>query len=208
MDFQRSDASDVRFTYVLPVSRRRALVETTVFARVPLRPATLQKELDRVIERVTGGKPFEILRCEHGALPMGHMRAPVERDRSYVRVGLTSGGARASTGYAFQRIQRWADRCAQSLGGGRGLVGHASDPALLRAMDRLFLCVVRARPAAAPDMFLAMFQNVAADRIIRFMSDRGALSDYAAVASALPLAPFLQGIPSAFLGTPQLQAAR
>jgi lycopene beta-cyclase len=208
MDFQESDANDICFTYVLPVSSRRALIEATVFGRAPLRRGALKKELDGAIGRLTGAKKFEILRSEYGVLPMGHMQAPVERDRSCVRVGITSGGTRASTGYAFQRIQRWADRCAQSLAGGRGLVGHAHDPVLLRAMDKLFLCVLRTQPAAAPGMFLSMFENVAADRLIRFLSDRGTLRDYTAVASTLPLVPFVKEIPTAFLRTPQLKVAR
>ena len=207
MDFQASEANDIRFTYVLPVSRRRALIETTVFGPFPLHRGALGGELDAAIVRLTGSKKFKILRSEYGALPMGHMKAQLGRDRSCIRVGLTSGGARASTGYAFQRIQRWADRCVQSLADGSGLVGHAPDPVLLRAMDRLFLSVLRTQPASAPEMFLSMFQNVSADRIIRFLSDRGTLRDYAAVASALPLAPFLKEIPTAFLRTPKLQVA-
>jgi lycopene beta-cyclase len=208
MNFRVSHADDIRFVYILPVSNRRALIEVTVFGRFPQGRAALLGELDDAIELATGGDGFEVLRWEHGALPMGHMQVPVEPDRSFVRVGLTSGGARASTGYAFQRIQRWADRCARSLAGGAGLIGHAPDPALLRGMDRLFLCVLRTQPAAAPEMFLSMFQNVRADRIIRFLSDQGTLRDYVAVASALPLVPFLKEIPAAFLQTPRLQVAR
>jgi lycopene beta-cyclase len=208
MDFQGSDANDIRFTYVLPVSRRRALIEITVFGRFAPRRGALRGALESAIGRLVGASKFAILRCEHGALPMGHMQTPIDRDPSYVRVGLTSGGARASTGYAFQRIQRWADRCAQSLAGATGVIGHAPDPALLRAMDRLFLCVLRTQPAAAPEMFLSMFKKVAADRIIRFLSDRGTLQDYAAVASALPLTPFIKEIPTAFFYTHQLQVVR
>jgi lycopene beta-cyclase len=207
MDFQKSDGSDIRFTYVLPVSRRRALIETTVFGQFPLRRGALRGDLDAAIGRLTGTTKFEILRSEYGALPMGHMCTPTERDGTLAQVGLTSGGARASTGYAFQRIQRWADRCARSLAGGKGLVGHAPDPVLLRLMDRLFLCVLRSHPAAAPEMFLSMFENVPADRIIRFLSDRGSARDYSSVVSALPLAPFLREIPTAFLRTLELQAA-
>jgi lycopene beta-cyclase len=88
------------------------------------------------------------------------------------------------------------------------VTGHAPDPALLRAMDRLFLCVLRTQPVAAPEMFLSMFKKVAADRIIRFLSDRGTLQDYAAVASALPLTPFIKEIPTAFFYTHQLQVVR
>ena len=117
------------------------------------------------------------------------------------------GEWRASTGYAFQRIQRWADVCAQQLGEGKFPIGHEPDPLLLRGMDHLFLSVLRTRSAAAPAMFLSMFEKVDPARIIRFLSDGGTLLDRAIVASVLPVIPFLKEIPSAFLRSARLREA-
>jgi lycopene beta-cyclase len=117
------------------------------------------------------------------------------------------GGARASTGYAFQRIQRWADVCAKQLGEGKFPIGHEPDPLLLRGMDHLFLSVLHTRSAAAPVMFLSLFEKVDPARIIRFLSDGGTLLDRAIVASVLPVIPFMKEIPSAFLRSARLREA-
>ena len=63
---------------------------------------------------------------------------------------------------------------------------------LLRGMDAIFLRVLRLQPEIAPELFLALFQKVEIAILVRFMSDRGTLSDYAAIASALPSGPFLR----------------
>jgi lycopene beta-cyclase len=68
-------------------------------------------------------------------------------------------------------------------------------------MDDLFLRVLRARPELAPELFLLLFRKVDPVRIARFMSDRGRLSDYAAVIAALPSAPFLRELSGTLLAS-------
>jgi len=208
MDFSPGGDADIRFTYCLPMSSTRALIETTVFGVEPQSRLALSRELDAAVERYVAHTGYTVLRSEEGILPMGIKSAKADPDKTYVRAGLTSGGARPSTGYAFQRIQRWADKCAQSLQAGRLPLGHAPDPFLLRAMDRLFLSVLRARPAEAPLMFLSLFEKVHPSRLIRFLSDGGSLLDYAIVASSLPVRFFLAEIPDAFFRSAELREAR
>ena len=111
---------------------------------------------------------------------------------TYVRVGLFAGAARPATGYAFQRIQRWAAHCAARISDGGLPVVHTKDPWLLARMDRLFLSVLRRQPQFAPKIFVDLFANVDSQRLIRFLSDDARHSDYAAIILALPFRPFLR----------------
>jgi len=207
MNFDDGNATNIRFSYVLPVSPYRALIETTVFGPDPLGQPALSSDLSTAVARYVNGVGFRILREENGVLPMGTATAKANPDVTYVRAGVNWGGARASTGYAFQRIQRWADVCAKQLGEGKFPIGHEPDPLLLRGMDHLFLSVLHTRSAAAPAMFLSMFEKVDPARIIRFLSDGGTLLDRAIVASVLPVIPFMKEIPSAFLRSARLREA-
>jgi len=87
------------------------------------------------------------------------------------------GAARPSTGYAFQRIQGWAERSAAAIWAGGPPLGHHPDPALRRAVDQLFLRVVRSHPERAPDLFIRMFSGSNPASVIRFLSDEGSLVD-------------------------------
>jgi len=197
MHFTRSSAERVNFNYLLPFSSRRALVEATVFGVEPMGRGQLEGELRNAFERQTRGAGFQVLRTENGILPMGGTRQDQASDATYVKAGLSAGAGRASTGYAFQRIQRWADRCAQVLSRGELPMNHPPDPALLQALDYLFVSVLRSRPSAAPSLFLDLFERTDTRRMIRFLSDAGTLADYAAVAAALPAGLFIREIPRA-----------
>ncbi|NMM11082.1 MAG: hypothetical protein HHJ16_12540 [Polaromonas sp.] len=200
MDFLPANPERVAFTYVLPISKTRALVEFTVFAVAPLAADDLAAELNAAIAQRVNGAHFTVLRTEHGVLPMGLDRSAsgwAEFKPAYVRVGVSAGAARPATGYAFQRIQRWAAGCAQAIAGGGWPIGHVKDPALLWQMDRLFLNLIRRQPELAPQLFMTLFVRADSQKVIRFLSDCGSLLDYTSIILALPVKPFLQQLFSA-----------
>ena len=195
MNFSKATPRRVGFTYVLPLSATRALVEFTVFADVPFKPEALAMDLNSAIAQRVQGAAYTVHRSEHGVLPMGltgrQAQAP-SAGPGHVRVGLFAGAARPATGYAFQRIQRWAAVCAHALAQSGLPIAHAQEPALRGWMDNLFLNVLRRQPALAPEFFMALFSGVSTPRVIRFMGEGARLSDCAAIACALPSRPFLR----------------
>ena len=202
MDFAAAHACGARqalpeavcFIYILPTTAKKALIEFTVFGPDPLAPERLYALHAQALSRRLGSAAFSVLRSEHGVLPMGATPLASGRDASYVVAGLTAGGARPSSGYAFTRIQRWASCCAFSLATGNGPLGHAPDGLIQRAMDALFLKLVRARPDLAPDLFVALFAGTDAQSVIRFLSDRATLRDYARVVASLLPGPLLRAV--------------
>jgi len=192
MNFLAPDPHHVRFVYVLPVTPTRALVELTVFGATPLGPRELSAQLEAAVAQRVGSAPFKTLRREHGILPMGLNHAPDSAHRSYVRVGVMAGGARPSTGYAFQRIQRWAGECAHALVSRGQPTGHRPDPLPLRVMDRIFLDVLRADPGRGGAVFFSLFSRADPARVIRFLSGSAGVVDGLAVVAAMPVAPFLR----------------
>jgi lycopene beta-cyclase len=192
MKFLEPDPRHVPFVYVLPVTSTRALVELTVFGATPLGPRELSEQLDAEVAKLLGDSPFTTLRSEHGILPMGLNETLQSEHKSYARVGVMAGGARPSTGYAFQRIQRWASECAFSLASQGHPMRHRPDPLPLRVMDRIFLDVLRADPVRGGAIFFSLFSGADPARVIRFLSGRGSAVDSLAVVAAVPFAPFLR----------------
>lgn len=195
MDLAPGDPGAVAFTYVLPWSEREALVEWTVFAPEKRSAEQLGPGLAQAVARASGGASVHVEREESGALPMGPIGP--RTTAPWVRAGLFAGAARPATGYAFQRIQRWADRCAERLRAGQPAVGARPDGAVTRAMDRVFLEVLRADAARAPELFLDLFTRTEPARLVRFLSDGATLGDALAVVRALPPRPFLRRLPAA-----------
>lgn len=190
MEDMTSDKNGFRFTYVLPFDERHALIEETRFTRDTMTPEMLATGLHRSLGNI--GATLEIIRKETGSLPMTTHTKRRSDNPNIAIAGVAGGAVRASTGYAFQRIQKWAGDCAATLAAGGPPCGHAAEPLWRSAVDRLFLRVLRAQPEVGPSLFMAMGKRLSAQQLVRFLSDESRPSDFAKVARALPKTPFLR----------------
>jgi lycopene beta-cyclase len=116
-----------------------------------------------------------------------------------------AGGARSSSGFAFQRIQQWAEQCCTAIAAGDSPTGHRDDPRLVRLMDQLFLQVLRAAPQTAPELFLSLFERADSACVVRFLSGKSTVKDCLQVMKALPAKLFLQQL---FSSSPVLLSNR
>ncbi len=192
MDNMSTDEFGFRFTYTLPFSRRHALVEETRFTHKEITPAELKRGLQLTLASLPAGT--ERLRTESGRLPMTVHRARVDLPAGFVAAGIGGGAIRASTGYAFLRIQKWASNCAYRIHHGDAPCPHAPEPRWRAAIDQLFLRVLRAQPELGPRLFMAMGSGLSAETLVRFLSDEGRATDFARVAFVLPKTPFLRNL--------------
>jgi lycopene beta-cyclase len=202
MQFDQDTEYGVSFTYLLPLDARSALIETTVFHQVPVTEIVLRARLKRKLTTLIGDEAFTLLRHEYAVLPMGVIQKPKVPRPGLVQAGLTAGAARPSSGYAFQRIQRWAASCAEALLAGKPAVAQGDDSWLARSMDSLFLRVLRQSPEHGPAIFMSMFRAMDIARIVRFMNDQATLLDRLALIKSMPLGAFLKQLPFALIGRP------
>lgn len=196
MDFDASFTEGLGFVYVLPTNKNKALVEYTVFSKDILQPHQLEVYLKPALTKYFNGTQYKTLRTEYGRLPMGYQKTKISNDPNYVYAGLFAGGARPSSGYAFQRIQRWAKSCASALLSNELLVAPKKDTAILSIMDAIFLNVLKSNPRLSIAIFYTFFSNCNTNTIIRFLSDHANLRDYLSIIIAMPTLIFLKELPS------------
>jgi len=191
MDFQPPGESVAQFMYTIPFGDNRFLFEFTRFSRMRGEEQALEAALLRWLRENLGPR-WQLERREAGSLPMA---PPLPtRQHRIIHAGTRGGSMRISTGYAFHRIQRWADACAESiLNDGTPL--PPSSNRLLDAMDELFLRVLQQPSTSAADIFTDLFESCPTDRLIRFLSGVPLASDLWPVASGLPWLKFLQQTP-------------
>ncbi len=193
MTDMRCDAHGFLFSYVLPLSPTRALVEATRFCGPEVSAEILERDLDALIAE-RGLARAKVLRTEAGRLPMGLPEPAPSPDARIVRAGTGGGGLRAASGYGFKRIRAWARGCARSITAGAGPIGHPAEPRARLAMDALFLQVIEREPDRAPAIFMALAERLGPARFVRFMSDEAGPADLAAVIASLPPTPFLKAL--------------
>jgi lycopene beta-cyclase len=59
-------------------------------------------------------------------------------------------------------------------------------------MDAIFLNVLRDHPELGPELFMRLFSKGSSEKLIRFLSDQGRVSDYLAVILSLPPGLFIK----------------
>ena len=120
---------------------------------------------------------------------MSLVERPPRPAGSIVRAGTAGGSMRASTGYAFHSIQRWADACCKAL-----LAGEAPVPPsrnrVLDFMDDVFLRALQQRNSPGEAIFCSLFKDTEPDVLIRFLSGQPRLMDYWPVMRSLPWIDF------------------
>lgn len=199
MDIDKKFIEGLGFTYVLPMSQNRALIEYTVFCEQAMSSNRLEPHLNLALLKYTKNVDYKILRKEFGQLPMGNQHIKQSDDPSYIFAGLYAGAARPSSGYAFQRIQRWAVECEKALIENQSLLAKPKDSALMAMMDDVFLHVLKSNPAACAGIFYTFFSKAKVISSIRFLSDNATLADFGNIILSMPALLFLKSLPSYLL---------
>jgi lycopene beta-cyclase len=202
MDFQRSDVPGrTVFFYTLPFSTHEALVEATYLDHPALAPASAGDALAEWLENLTSGSSYRVQFREQGALRM-EATGSIERSPCLSRcmpIGTAGGRVKASSGYAFLRIQR------QSLAFAHALANDLTPPQQLEPvryelLDNVFMNALSRNPDAAPSYFLQLFRNVPPDVLVRFLSECGSAAETLRVAFSLPKLPFAAAAAASLAG--------
>ncbi len=197
MDFSGSQARGLHFMYVLPFTRRRALVEATYISASPLAPAQYEADIRGYLARKHGLEAFTVLFSEAGQIPMSTRPLRSKASPRVINIGLRGGLAKASTGYAFQAIQSFSAELAARLVARSNthtdahtdapLKPPAPRPAAAVAMDRVFLSYIDHHPGRAPALFVDLFEKLPPALLCRFLTDQGSPLDSLRVMASTPL---------------------
>ena len=187
MDFSESN-KNVIFTYILPFSKNKALIETTFFSS-----EINFKQVGKIHDLTL--KKFdikEITRTEKAVLPMSPY---IDRkmEEQYFRIGNFGGASRPASGYAFTRIALWANQIKTKKEFCYDMIHHKENY-LTNWLDKIFLSVLRSDPKKAPEIFKVFFTKVPISSVIRFLSDQSRLVDYFVIILKLPKLVMLRGL--------------
>ncbi|WP_165963439.1 lycopene cyclase family protein [Hymenobacter radiodurans] len=108
MDFRGPQYQEPRFMYVLPFSRRRALIEYTLFSGDLLPKAAYEAAMHDYLTTTLGVKTYRIAAEEVGAIPMTDHPLAARRGQILSIWGRAPGGlsqVRATHSNAFRRIR-------------------------------------------------------------------------------------------------------
>ncbi len=197
MDYRVAQkGTGVRFMYILPESPTRAMVEYTVFSDKLLSPDEYDTELHQYIKDFLKIENFTIDHEEFGVIPMTDEPTPQHPGEHIIRIGTAGGYVKASTGYAFQRTQRFTQELVRNLVTvGKPL--HA--PPTLRTrfkalMDSTLLNVLLYNRAPGKDVFTALYKKNPTPLLFSFLDEDTSFAEDFRIMRTVPLVAFIIGM--------------
>lgn len=190
MDFRIEQHGDCRFVYILPVDEKTALVEFTLFNDKLLTDADYEAELRRYIDQFLDTGAYQIQDTEYGVIPMSDEPTQENPSAHIVRIGTSGGFTKPSTGYTFQRTQRYLQRIVRNL----AETGKPHRPTswLKRRFllyDSIFLNVLEKKRHPANDIFTRCY-TANPGRVFTFLDEDTRLIDEIRLFATMPIWPF------------------
>jgi len=191
MDFTIAQGKEVRFMYVLPFSKRKALVEFTVFSDAVFENKIYDDGIKLYLKEKLKILNFKIIESENGAIPMTNFKFSKSVETNFINIGTNSGAVKPSTGYAFKRIHADSKLIAQSLSDSQNLKRFKS-PKKFIFYDTILLRILDKEPYRGAEIFKVLFKKNSIGAIIRFLDEKTSLLEDISILSSLPWYPFLK----------------
>jgi lycopene beta-cyclase len=175
---------------VLPFSNTSGLIECTAFSENPYELEEYDKILVHYIEKTLGLKGYKVVHNEVGVIPMTNYQFPSSEGK-VVNIGTAGGMTRASTGYTFYFIQKYAALItAAMLKGEKPSVVSTSGRASY--FDGVLLNVLSKKKLSSEQIFDNLFSKNKPSEILEFLNSESSLLTDLKIISSLPTLPFLK----------------
>jgi lycopene beta-cyclase len=189
MDFNVPQMEATAFMYLLPLTDKKALVEYTLFSPTILASAEYDHVLDAYMEEHYKGVAYQIQHSEMGAIPMTSKKL-TSSDGAVVSIGTMGDAVKASTGYAFQFIQKQTQQIVSQL-----KLNQALNPAVHHTRhqfyDAVLLYILEHQKMAGDEIFARIFKKNTAATVFKFLSNTSTLLDDIKIMTSLPTQIFL-----------------
>lgn len=190
MDGSVSQEGGFRFVYVLPFSKRRVLIEDTVYADEPDLDLAASERAILAYTRTAGAVVARVLRRETGVLPLPADAPSASSIAGPVAVGYRGGFFHPVTGYSLPLAVRTARAIAAGRTAAEARAAVAALASTLEPQRRfghlLNRLTFEALPASARRAAFERFYRLPAPIIARFYASRSTVTDRARILLGRP----------------------
>ena len=188
MDFRVDQCDGPTFVYVLPFDKRSALVEVTLFSRNLLSRDDYEQMLRDYLDKFLK-KSYTIRDAELGKIPMTTASFGKGSDR-IIPIGTNNATVKASTGYAFTRIENESDLIIDRIR--KNKISKVRSKRKFTWYDRTLLNVITTGKEDGRKIFSLLFQRNKMAKILKFLDDQTSLLEETHIFSTLPFWSFLR----------------
>ena len=188
MDFRCDQSKGMHFIYLLPFSKRKALVESTLFSKTVENKQFYSTEISKYLKKYFNLIKFSKSDHEKGIIPM-HFISNETKD--IYNIGTRGGAVRPSSGYAFTFIQKQAFQIISQIKN-RKKINTKVHNNLDLFLDKIFINVINEYPLLAPKIFSGLARTLNGDEMAKFMSGNTSLLTTCKIIISMPKIPFIK----------------
>ncbi|TBW28338.1 lycopene cyclase family protein [Gramella sp. KN1008] len=176
MDFRLKYEDSTSFTYLLPLTRNKALVEFTFFTPFLTKEEVYDEMLEKYIRQILNLKTWEIRETETGIIPMTDYPFHKENSAYITKIGTGGGWVKASSGYSFKTTEKKVEQLIQNIKSGvspsQGLFNKD-----FAQYDSIFLDVLARRNDLGERLFTKFYTKNSMEDIFRFLDEETSFSE-------------------------------
>ena len=192
MDFNVNQHDGMAFMYMLPTSPNEALLEYTVINGAVLNPGAYDEALQTYINEALHLSQVKIVREESGIIPMTKKKFPVHHKQRIIHIGTAGGCVKASSGYAFQFIQRQTAKIVMNLKQNRKPIVKCSfRDKKFNLYDNAFLEVLISGKMRGDELMSRIFKYNSGGTVLAFLDNESSFTDEFNMMTTLPANIFL-----------------
>ena len=189
MDFNVPQMDATAFMYLLPLTDKKALVEYTLFSPSILIESQYDAVLNAYMDTHYKGLAYQVQHSEMGAIPMTSKKLTSNK-AAVISIGTMGDAVKASTGYAFQFIQKQTQQIVHQL-----KLNQALNPAVHHTRhqfyDAVLLYILEYQKMEGDEIFARIFKKNDAATVFKFLSNTSTLMEDIRIMLSLPTSIFL-----------------
>ncbi len=188
-DFNIPQEGKVQFVYILPFSKTEALVEYTIFSEAAFEQKKYDKFLKIYMQKLTMSS-YNIEEKEFGMIPMTDAPLPLNNGNRIHFIGTKGGLCKASTGYAFRRMQEDAQAIVKGLLG-KGVPQRRKTKSRFLWYDAIILHQMKQNGGAVAYYFSKLFQKHRMKGMLTFLDEKTNVPKELSIMGTVPPLPFM-----------------
>jgi lycopene beta-cyclase len=193
MDYRLQWKDKCSFTYVLPLNKKEALIEFTLFTPELIEQEEYDIILHEYISNILNISDFEIEQIEYGVIPMTTYPFRHHSTQRITKIGTAGGWVKASSGYSFKNAEKYALLTIDNIKSD-SKIDKSIYKGRAKFMDAIFLNVLYQNNNIGPSIFYDMYSKNSIQKIFAFLDEENTFLEDLKIISSFKVFPFIKGM--------------
>ena len=192
MDFSVDQKDEIRFMYILPFSKNKALIEYTLFSGEIINDDEYEKEIKAYLKK-KNILNYSIVEKEKGMIPMTCYPFFENNTDTYFQIGTAGGWSKPSTGYTIKNSIEKIEIIINSLKQNKPL-SKIRFKNRFWYYDLLFLDVLIASKGKGSQVFSDLFKNNDPIKIFKFLDEKTSVMEELSIFLSVDIKTFVRSL--------------